>query len=105
MGNALKFTSSGQVVVRVTVADSHVAVANRVVIRFAVTDTGIGIPPETQKKLFEPFAQADASTTRRYGGTGLGLAISRRLVELMKGDNRRRKRRREPDRRSGSPCR
>ncbi len=85
VGNALKFTSSGHVVVRVTLADGHAAAGNRVAITCSVTDTGIGISPETQRRLFEPFAQADASTTRRYGGTGLGLAISRRLVELMKG--------------------
>jgi two-component system sensor histidine kinase/response regulator len=82
IGNALKFTDSGEVVVSVSVkAQSR----NRITIRFAVRDTGIGIPVNAQARLFNPFSQADASTTRKYGGTGLGLTISTKLVEGMGG--------------------
>ena len=79
IANAIKFTDDGEVVVRVRRADGHR-------IRFEVSDTGIGIAPEQQSALFEPFTQADSSTTRRYGGTGLGLAICRQLAELMDGE-------------------
>jgi signal transduction histidine kinase/ActR/RegA family two-component response regulator len=82
VGNAVKFTDRGQVTARVRV-DAEDAGAQ--LVRFAVRDTGIGIPPEALGRLFQPFAQADGSTTRRYGGTGLGLVISKRLVELMGG--------------------
>ncbi|MGZ7081043.1 MAG: response regulator, partial [Thermoanaerobaculia bacterium] len=82
ISNAVKFTTSGAVIIHVTVDEED---AERVKVRFSVTDTGIGIPADLIGELFEPFAQADASTTRRYGGTGLGLAISKELVERMGG--------------------
>ncbi len=80
VSNAIKFTSSGEVVVQAQLVSQDAANA---VIRFQVCDPGIGIAPEDKGRLFEPFAQADATTTRRYGGTGLGLAISVRLVAAM----------------------
>ncbi len=82
VGNALKFTAKGSVTVKAARMDE---VDGSCVVRFEVIDTGIGIPRESQRRLFEPFSQADSSTTRRYGGTGLGLAICRRVVELMGG--------------------
>ncbi|MBF0133745.1 MAG: PAS domain S-box protein [Magnetococcales bacterium] len=82
VNNAIKFTDVGQIVVRTSVGmrDEH-----GVRLRFEVQDTGLGMTPEQQKRLFHSFSQADSSTTRKYGGTGLGLAISRRLVALMDG--------------------
>ncbi len=80
--NAVKFTSEGEVVIRVKVLHQN---SERVALHFDVVDTGVGIAPEDQERLFSAFAQADSSTTRRYGGTGLGLTISRQLVELMGG--------------------
>ena len=82
VGNALKFTEQGEVAIRVTPEGKDEA---RPLVRFTVSDTGIGIPLEQQPAVFRRFVQADASSTRRYGGTGLGLAISRELVELMGG--------------------
>jgi PAS domain S-box-containing protein len=82
VGNAIKFTEQGEVVLHVQVESQS---ANEVLLHFSVTDTGIGIPLEQQQRIFEAFAQADASTTRKYGGTGLGLAISAQLCELMGG--------------------
>jgi len=82
VGNAIKFTARGEVAVEVMLEPGT---AEGVMLHCRVADTGIGIPPEKQKAVFEAFEQADASTTRKYGGTGLGLAISRRLVELMGG--------------------
>jgi CheY-like chemotaxis protein len=81
VSNALKFTTVGEV--RLTVESE--SMDGRWRLKFAVKDTGIGIPPEGMERLFKSFSQVDASTTRRFGGTGLGLAISRRLAELMDG--------------------
>jgi PAS domain S-box-containing protein len=82
VGNAIKFTERGEVDLRVEI-DSRGE--DWVALHFCVTDTGIGIPPEKQQRIFEVFMQADSSTTRKYGGTGLGLAISSRLAALMQG--------------------
>uniref|UniRef100_UPI001B7F978A PAS domain-containing sensor histidine kinase n=1 Tax=Azohydromonas australica TaxID=364039 RepID=UPI001B7F978A len=82
MSNAVKFTPSGSVVLSVRQTSSETAQAT---LRFYVTDTGIGIAPEQQACIFQPFAQADSSTTRRFGGMGLGLSIVRRLVDVMGG--------------------
>lgn len=84
LSNAVKFTERGEIEVRCE-ADGLDHDRTRCQIHISVRDTGIGIPLETQKKLFQPFSQADASTSRKYGGNGLGLAISKRLVELMDG--------------------
>lgn len=82
LSNAIKFTAHGEVILRVFLSEAS---DSKIRVSLSVEDTGIGIPPEAQEKVFEHFAQADGSTTRKYGGTGLGLAICKRLVELMGG--------------------
>ena len=81
-GNAIKFTEKGEVVIRV---ENEKEEDSSVLLHFMVSDTGIGIPPDKAERIFEEFAQADGSTTRKYGGTGLGLSISKQLVEMMGG--------------------
>jgi two-component system sensor histidine kinase/response regulator len=93
VGNALKFTDHGEVVLHVTLvsaprspsSDAQLTAPNSPLLHFAITDTGIGIPRNVQAGLFQPFVQADSTTTRRFGGTGLGLVICKRLAELMGG--------------------
>jgi signal transduction histidine kinase len=80
LGNAIKFTEEGEVTLRADLAEDTPDTAT---VRFEVSDTGIGMTEEQRSRLFKPFTQADASTTRRYGGTGLGLAISKQLVLIM----------------------
>ena len=83
LSNAIKFSRQGEIVLRITMAAaSH----DSVMLRFEVTDKGIGVPPEVQAKIFEIFSQGDESTTREYGGTGLGLAIAKQLTEMMGGE-------------------
>jgi two-component system, sensor histidine kinase and response regulator len=81
VGNAIKFTEKGEIVVEIAAEESP----GEVVLRGSVRDTGIGIPPEKQERIFRAFEQQDSSTTRKYGGTGLGLSIATRLIELMGG--------------------
>ncbi len=83
VGNAVKFTESGEVLLRVRTAPPRGSLA---VLHFVVSDTGIGIPTDKHKAIFDAFSQADGSTTRRFGGTGLGLAISSTLVRMMGGE-------------------
>src|SRR2546426_7684475 len=82
VGNAIKFANQGEVALKV---ESDAPEGEELLLRFTVADTGIGIPREKQESIFEPFTQADASTTRKFGGTGLGLTISSRLVGMMGG--------------------
>ncbi|MCP3918411.1 MAG: response regulator [bacterium] len=81
LGNAIKFTHRGEVYLRIVVENE----SSSPTLRFAVRDTGIGLPPQATETIFNAFNQADGSTTRKYGGTGLGLSISKKLVELMRG--------------------
>ncbi len=82
VSNALKFTTEGSVALNAALSEHRDGADS---VAFTVTDTGIGISPEGQKKLFQPFVQAERDTTRRFGGTGLGLAICRQLADLMGG--------------------
>lgn len=82
-GNAIKFAAQGSVTVRILVAEHH---ADHLLLRFEVSDTGAGIPPEDQRRIFDAFEQSDNSITRKFGGTGLGLAISKRLTKMMGGN-------------------
>src|SRR5436305_8297466 len=82
IGNAIKFTEKGEVGIRVEAVEAD---AGSAFVAFDVTDTGIGIPADKQRHIFDAFAQADSSTTRRYGGTGLGLSIAKQLCERMGG--------------------
>jgi signal transduction histidine kinase len=82
VGNAIKFTEQGEVAVRQKILHS----AHGPLLAFEISDTGIGLIEEQKKKLFQPFSQADSSTTRKYGGTGLGLDISKRLAQALGGD-------------------
>ncbi|MDY6836714.1 MAG: response regulator [Thermodesulfobacteriota bacterium] len=83
VGNAIKFTEHGEVVVLVERGDE---IIDKICLHFTVSDTGVGIPSDKQRLIFDPFAQADGTTTRKYGGTGLGLAITKQLVEMMGGE-------------------
>jgi signal transduction histidine kinase/ActR/RegA family two-component response regulator len=82
LSNAVKFTNGGKIELRAELLDQN---GQQIKLRFAVADTGVGMTPEQQARLFRPFTQAHASTTRKFGGTGLGLAISKRLVDMMSG--------------------
>ncbi|MBC7782689.1 MAG: response regulator [Burkholderiales bacterium] len=91
VNNSIKFTARGEVVVRVATvsegnAAEHYGPSNEIKVKFSVSDTGIGIPPDRLDRLFKSFSQVDASTTRQFGGTGLGLAICKQLAELMGGE-------------------
>ncbi|GAB4500940.1 MAG: hypothetical protein Fur0035_04800 [Anaerolineales bacterium] len=85
LSNAVKFTAAGEIIVRVSALRSS---SQQAILQFSVSDTGIGLSPEQMEKIFQPFTQADSSTTRKFGGTGLGLTISQRLVQMMGGSLR-----------------
>lgn len=84
-GNAIKFTHKGEVSVSLDIDQDAEPCPERHALRLVVRDTGVGIPPEARERIFSPFSQADASTTRKYGGTGLGLSICKQIAELMGG--------------------
>jgi CheY-like chemotaxis protein/HPt (histidine-containing phosphotransfer) domain-containing protein len=84
--NAIKFTEKGKVQITVEIAEKGLEKTGKAIILFKVTDTGIGIPEDKQKIIFQPFTQAEGHTTRKYGGTGLGLSISKRLIHIMNGE-------------------
>ena len=87
--NALKFTERGEVIIRVepvSAEGDHAAVRDRIILRFSVSDTGVGLPPDAETWLFTPFTQANTSSTRKYGGAGLGLTTAKRLVEILGGN-------------------
>jgi len=88
IGNAVKFTEAGEIVVTMQFlpAGTDAMAPDKPMLKFAVSDTGIGMTPEQMARLFQPFSQADASTTRRFGGTGLGLTICKRLAKMLGGD-------------------
>lgn len=83
IGNAVKFTDKGEILLTIDTMSKN---ANQATLHFTVTDSGIGISPDKQEKIFEPFVQADSSTTRKFGGTGLGLTITSKLVGMMDGE-------------------
>jgi signal transduction histidine kinase len=85
LGNAFKFTETGRIILRIGAATPTEEAADPQTLRFEIEDTGIGVPEAARARIFEPFSQADASTTRKYGGTGLGLFISKQIVEMMGG--------------------
>ncbi len=88
LGNAIKFTEEGGITLKISTKTKHIKVNNddkEVALRFEIIDTGLGMPQSVADKLFQPFTQADSSTSRKFGGTGLGLSISHKLVELMGG--------------------
>ncbi|HEX3024401.1 MAG TPA: response regulator, partial [Chitinophagaceae bacterium] len=84
LGNAVKFTATGEIELKIEILQKNID--EKTLFRFSVRDTGIGINPENQQKIFEAFSQEDSSINRKFGGTGLGLAISRRLINLMGGE-------------------
>ena len=86
VSNAVKFTEHGEISITVSCKPGQNEAASAVLVQFAVRDTGMGVPAEKQEMLFQPFSQADLSTSRKFGGTGLGLAICKRLAQLMGGD-------------------
>ncbi len=103
VGNAVKFTERGEVTVRARMLHRPSNDPREVLVRVEVVDTGIGLSADDGRRLFEPFQQADASTSRRFGGTGLGLSICKRIAGLMGGAVGLHERRRGAGRRSGSP--